>query len=165
MNELETLREKIKDIKIAMLTTVDEDGRLRSRPMGTQDVEFDGDLWFFTADPSGKSEEVRHHEQVNLSYADFGSIRYVSVSGRAQIVHDKARMKEYWTPIYKAWFPQGLDTPDIALLRVTVEKAEYWDFSSGKLVQLIGFVKAIATGERDDEVMNEAGKHEKINLR
>ena len=64
-----------------MLTTVDEDGTLRSRPMGTQEIEFDGDLWFFTADPSGKSAEVREHQQVNVSYADPGSTRYVSVSG------------------------------------------------------------------------------------
>lgn len=162
MNDIETLREKIKDIKIAMLTTVDEDSTLRSRPMGTQDAEFDGDLWFFTGDPSGKSEEIRHNQQVNVSYADPSSNRYISVSGRGAIVHDKAKMKAYWSPIYKAWFPDGLDTPDIALLRVTVEKAEYWDFSSGKLVQLVGFVKAIAG---DEEAHEDMGEHEKINLR
>ncbi len=66
MSDFETLRDMIKDIRIAMLTTVDEDGTLRSRPMGTQDVESDGDLWFFTYDPSGKTEEVKRDQQVNL---------------------------------------------------------------------------------------------------
>jgi general stress protein 26 len=160
MSDVETLGDQIKDIKIAMLTTVDQDGALRSRPMGTQDVEFDGDLWFFTADPSGKAEEVKHQQQVNVSYADFGKSKYVSVSGRAMLVHDKAKMEEYWNPIYKIWFPEGLETPDIALLRVTVEKAEYWEASGNKLVRLANFVKAIATG--DESV---GGKNEKLTLR
>jgi general stress protein 26 len=160
MNDIETLGAQIKGIKIAMLTTVDQDGSLRSRPMGTQDVEFDGDLWFFTADPSGKSEEVKHQQQVNVSYANNGSHNYVSVSGWAMLVHDKARMKEYWNPIYKVWFPQGLDTPDIALMRVTVEKAEYWESPSGKLVQLANFVKAVTTGDP-----SLGGKNEKLTLR
>src|SRR3954471_17297397 len=160
MNDVETLGEQIKDIKIAMLTTVDEDGTLRSRPMGTQDVEFDGDLWFFTADPSGKADEVKQQQQVNVSYADSGKSRYVSVSGRAMLVHDKAKMEEYWNPIYKIWFPEGLETPDIALMRVTVEKAEYWEAPSGKLVRLVNFVKSVATG--DPSV---GGKNEKLTLR
>jgi general stress protein 26 len=160
MNDIETLGKQIKDIKIAMLTTVDQDGALRSRPMGTQDVEFDGDLWFFTADPSGKAEEVRHQQQVNVSYADLGSSRYVSVSGRAMLVHDKAKMEECWNPVFKVWFPEGLETPDIALLRVTVEKAEYWEAPAGKLVRLVNFVKAVAIGDAPLE-----GKNEKLILR
>lgn len=165
MSDIETLRDEIKDIKIAMLTTVDEDGTLRSRPMGTQDAEFDGDLWFFTSDTSPKANEVRREQQVNVSYADPGSNRYVSVSGRASLVHDKAKMEQYWNPILKVWFPDGLDTPDIALLRVRVEKAEYWDYSSGagKLVQLVGFVKAAVTGDRAD--FESMGKNEKLELR
>lgn len=160
MSDVETLREQIKDIKIAMLTTVDEDGTLRSRPMGTQDVEFDGDLWFFTADPSGKSEEVKKQQQVNVSYADPGKSNFVSVSGRAVLVHDKAKMQEYWNPIYKIWFTEGLDTPDIALMRVTVEKAEYWESSGNKLVRLVNFVKAVATGDQ-----TVGGKNEKLTLK
>lgn len=160
MGDVETLRDLIKDIRIAMMTTVDEDGTLRSRPMGTQDIEGENDLWFFTADPSGKTAEVRHDQQVNLSYVDHGKNRYVSVSGMAQIVHDKGRMEAYWKPIYKAWFPEGLDTPNIALLRVTPEKAEFWDTPSGKLVTLVNMVKAAATGDQTD-----IGRNEKLTLR
>jgi general stress protein 26 len=155
MGDIETLHELIKDIRIAMMTTVDEDGTLRSRPMDTAKVEADSELWFFTYDPSGKTEEVRQDQQVNLSYIDHGKNRYVSVSGRAMISHDKGRMKEYWNPINKVWFPQGLDTPNLALLRVTAEKAEYWDAPSGKLVALVNLVKAAATGNHDDVFRNE----------
>ncbi len=161
MSDIETLRDEIKDIRIAMLTTVDEDGALRSRPMGALDYEFVGDLWFFTSAAEPKVDEVRRDNQVNVSYADSGSNRYVSVSGVASVVRDRAKMEELWHPIMKAWFADGLDTPDIALLRVKVTKAEYWDFASAKIVQLIGFVKAIVTGEEADDL----GKNEKLNIR
>lgn len=160
MGDIQTLQELIKDIRIAMMTTVDEDGTLRSRPMGTQDIENESDLWFFTADPSGKAEEVRQNQQVNLSYVDTGKNRYVSVSGRAMIVHDKARMEKYWKPILKAWFPEGLETPDLALMRVTPEKAEFWDAPHGKLVALAQMVKAAVTGDE-----GEVGRNEKIDIR
>ncbi len=162
MSDVETLREQIKDIKIAMLTTVDQDGSLRSRPMGTLDVEhFDGDLWFFTSDAEPKAQEIRRDHQVNISYADTGSNRYVSVSGVASLVHDRAKMEQLWNPIFKAWFPDGLETPDIALLRVKVSKAEYWDYAQAKIIQLIGFVKAVVTGQQADDL----GKNEKLTIR
>jgi general stress protein 26 len=158
---IEQLRKKIKGVRIAMLTTVDEDGSLRSRPMATQEAELDGDLWFFTAASSPKVGEVEREHHVNLSYADPDDSRYVSVSGTAHLVRDKAKAKELWNPMLKAWLPQGLDDPELALLQVRVEKAEYWDPPSGKMVQLIGFLKAVATGER---YKPDPGENEKIEL-
>ena len=158
---IKKLGELIEDIKIAMLTTVEEDGSLRSRPMGTQQVEFDGDLWFFTAASAPKVGEVQRERQVNVSYADAGSQRYVSVSGSAQLVRDRPKIEQLWNPIFRAWFPQGLEDPDLALLKVSVERAEYWDAPSGKLVQLYGFVKALATGKRPGD---EIADNQKIDL-
>jgi general stress protein 26 len=140
--------ELIKDINIAMITTEAEDGLLHSRPMATQKTEFDGTLWFFTGVSTGKITEIDWNPEVNLSYADPGKTRYVSVSGTAEIVHDRAKMAELWSDIYKAWFPQGLDDPDVCLMKVDVAFAEYWDVPSGKMVQAFGFLKALATGER-----------------
>ena len=155
------LGEMIKDIDIAMLTTTMPDGTLRSRPMSTQKTEFDGTLWFFTQASATKVDEIQHNQHVNLSYADTDDQRYVSVSGRANLVRDKAKAKEFWQPIYKAWFPQGLEDPDLALLKVTVEQAEYWDTPSSKMVELIGFVKALATGQDADEMF----ENEKVQLK
>ncbi|MCY1046620.1 pyridoxamine 5'-phosphate oxidase family protein [Corallococcus sp. bb12-1] len=138
----------IHGIKVAMMTTVDSDGSLRSRPMWTYDKDFDGELWFFTNDHTHKVDEVEKDHHVSLAYADPGKDRYVSVSGRCQLVRDKAKAKELWTPALKAWFPQGLEDPNMALLRVTVEKAEYWDTPNSRMVQLVGFVKAVLTGEK-----------------
>ncbi|HEX6901633.1 MAG TPA: pyridoxamine 5'-phosphate oxidase family protein [Thermoanaerobaculia bacterium] len=159
-NDIEKIRDLIKGISFAMLTTVDEDGSLRSRPMQTQDTEFDGELWFFTGASSHKVDEVQRDRRVNLSYADPDDNRYVSLSGTAALVRDRAKMKELWKPVLKAWFPGGLEDPELALLRVKVEKAEYWDSPSSKMVQLAGFLKAIATGKR----LEYAGENEKLEL-
>jgi general stress protein 26 len=146
-NPAEHLWSLIKDVKVAMLTTEVDESWLRSRPMATQQAEFTGDLWFFTRESSGKSAEARQHPQVNLSYADAGANRFVSVSGPAELVHDAAKNKELWNPIYKAWFPKGLDDPDLALLKVKVERAEFWDSPSSTMVQIAGFLKAVASGQ------------------
>ena len=145
----EKLTELIEGIDFCMLTTLDG-GHLRSRPMSTQDFELDGDLWFFTSDQTHKVEEIAQDNRVNVAYSKPDDNRYVSVSGRADVVKDRAKMEEYWSPVHKAWFPDGLDDPHLCLLRVKVEQAEYWDSPSSTLVQLFGFVKAVATGEEID---------------
>jgi len=153
--------ELIKDIKIAMLATVESDGCIHSRPMMTQKSEFEGTLWFFTGADSAKVNEVQRDQHVNLSYADPKNEVYVSVSGTSRISRDKAKMEELWSPLHRAWFPQGLEDPNIALLKVEVDRAEYWDSPSSKVVQLIGLAKALATGKRYGE---EGADHEKVTL-
>jgi len=158
-DDVRKLGEMIKSIKVGMLTTVDQDGRLHSRPMATQEVEFDGDLWFMMSCESPKADEIEKDHQVNVSYVDSSNNRYISVSGTGRILKDEKKIKKLWSPAYKAWFPQGLDDPTIALLRVQVDNAEFWDGPSSKIVQLMGFVKAMATGEP-----YKGGEHEKFAL-
>jgi general stress protein 26 len=142
------LAELIKDIRVAMLTTAAEDGALHSRPMATLEREFDGTLWFFTDAESGKVYEVRADQHVNLAYSSPRSNSFVSVAGRALVTRDQAKIKELWSPAMKAWFPEGEDDPNIALLCVQVESAQYWDTPDSKAVHLIGFVKATVQGQR-----------------
>lgn len=158
-DEREKLAELIKDIRFAMLTTQEPDGTLRSRPLTTQREEFDGDLWFFIGAGSGTAREVRHDEQVNLSYAAPENDSYVSISGRARVVRDRQKMEALWNPVYKAWFPEGLGDPNLALLRVEATQAEYWDAPNGKVVQLVGFAKALLTGQQF-----QGGENEKVDL-
>lgn len=145
--------DKIKDltegIDFCMLTTIDG-GHLRSRPMSTQEFELDGDLWFFTSDNTHKIEEIDKDNRVNVAYSKTDNNTYVSLSGRGEVSMDRAKIEELWNPILKAWFPEGLDDPHLCLLKVTVEHAEYWDAPSSKIVQLVGFVKALATGQEAD---------------
>lgn len=151
----------IKDVRVAMLTTIEPGGQLRSRPMTTQQIKFDGRLWFFTEFDSAKVDEIDREQQVGVSYADPDQQVYVSVSGTARVVRDRAKIEELWSPVYKAFFPKGLDDPNIALLCVDAEQAEYWDSPSGRLVQLAGFFKAIATGKQYGE---EGSDHKKLSL-
>ncbi|HSK73073.1 MAG TPA: pyridoxamine 5'-phosphate oxidase family protein [Pyrinomonadaceae bacterium] len=153
---IEKLRDLIRDIDTAMLTTIDG-GVLRSRPMQTQEAEFDGDLWFFTSSKTHKIEEIEKDNRVNVTYASPDNNIYVSVSGRAEISRDRAKIEELWNPVYKAWFPEGLDDPNLILLKIDAEQAEYWDSSANTFVQVAGFMKALATGKRAD-----GGENEKI---
>lgn len=155
---IKKLHELIKDIKVAMLTTVEEDGTLRSRPMVTQQFEFDGNLWFYTSANAPKVDEIKQDQHVNVSYAEPNNQKYVSVSGRTELVRDRAKLEELWNPIYKAWFPEGLEDPNLALLKVSVDKAEYWDSPSGQVVRIVGFIKSVVTGEP----IGNPGENEKI---
>ena len=156
---LDKLIEKIKDIDIAMMTTADEDGSLRSRPMRNMQVKQDGAIWFFTGYESAKSHELKQDSHVNLSYADPSNNLYVSVSGRATLSKDKAKIDELWNPAMKAWFPEGKDDPNVGLIKVTIDKAEYWDSPNSAVVHLYGVVKAAITGQPADP-----GENKKINL-
>jgi general stress protein 26 len=130
----QNLGELVRGMNVALLTTACPDGSLRSRPMVALEPEPDGTLWFFTREHSSKVEEVEGHEEVNVSYADHPGQRYVSVSGKARPVRDRERMRRLWGPALLAWFPRGLDDPDLALLRVDVDRAEHWDARSGAMV-------------------------------
>jgi general stress protein 26 len=154
------LFEMIKDVETAMMTTVDDDGALRSRPMGNQQTDaFDGVLWFFTRASSHKVLEVQETDEVNVAYASPGKHTYVSVSGRARLVRDRSKARQLWSSSLKTWFPDGLDDPDLALLRVDVEKAEYWDAPSSTMLHLFGMAKAALTGKP-----SEGGENKKLKL-
>jgi general stress protein 26 len=155
---IEKLKGLLEGIDFCMLTTIDG-GKLRSRPMSTQQFEFDGELWFFTRDNTHKIDEIEADNRVNVAYSKPDDNTYVSVSGSGSLSKDRAKMEELWSPILKAWFPDGLEDPNICLLKVDVEEAEYWESTSSTLVQLAGFVKAIATGQEADY-----GDYGKINM-
>ncbi len=153
--EIQQLWGKIKDIHIAMMTTIDTDGSLHSRPMATQQKDFDGNLWFFTQASAPKVQEIKEYEQINLSYSKTSDNLFVSVSGTSQLVRDRAKMAELWNPMYKAWFPGGLDDPEIALLKVDVHSAEYWDAPGSKMVYLFNMARSMVTGKSPEGQIGE----------
>jgi general stress protein 26 len=159
-NDLKKLREMVKDIDFCMLTTVDEGGDLHSRPMSSNgDIDPDGDIWFFTSASSHKVSEINKLPKVNVSFADPDNQRYISVSGTAQLVRDRAKIDELWRPEFKIWFPEGKDDPEVALLRVSLEKAEYWDSPSSTIGYALSFVSSLVTGKEPD-----LGENKKIEL-
>ncbi len=146
-DDIRTLNELIAGIKVAMLTTASPEGSLRGRPMVAQATDFDGDLWFYTRADSAKMGEIDREHHVNLAYVDPDTQRYISVSGWASVVRDAQKARHYWQPALRGWFPKGPEDPDVAMLRVHVEHAEYWHTPSGKMAQLAGFMKAVMTGQ------------------
>ncbi|BBD57557.1 pyridoxamine 5'-phosphate oxidase-related FMN-binding protein [Nostoc sp. HK-01] len=128
IQELQTL---IKGIDYGMLTTVNDDGSLHSCPMHSIDeLDTDGTLWFFTSANSHRVSEIEHNQQVNVSFTSSQNQRYISISGTAQLLQDHQKMAELWKPELQTWFSQGLNEPDLALLKVSIKQADYWDSRS-----------------------------------
>lgn len=154
----ETLRTLIEDVRIALVTTVEHDGTLHTRPLATLNYEDNGELWFFISIDSAKVREVQEDTHVSVSYADPHKNSYVAIAGRAEVVHDRQKAEELWTAMARAWFPDGLDDPKLALLRVRIERAEYWT-SPGKAAYVLGVAKAAMTGKP-----TEMGENRKLTM-
>ena len=152
------LAEMVKEIRIAMLTTIGTDGKLHSRPMATQETPFAGEVLFLTGVESGKVEDIREDQEVNLTYCGEKHI-FVTMTGRATISNDRALIAALWSPIYKAWFPDGATDPSIRVLRIKIEEAEYWSASSNSIVRNLGILARAATGGKAP-----VGEHGRITL-
>jgi general stress protein 26 len=152
----EKLASLIKGIHVAMLTTVEPSGEIRSRPMGSQGLDTNGRLTFFTSRDSALVAEATARP-VNVSFADSGKNTYVSISGHAQLDTNRETIRDLWKPEFKAWFQDGVDDPNIALLHVSVDSAEYWSTPGGPLTKLAEFAKA-ASGDTSHSL----GEHAKL---
>jgi general stress protein 26 len=147
-DDTKKLRKLIKNTRIAMLTTVTSDGLLRSRPMATLKAPFDGHLWFLARTRAPMAEEIKDNQRVGLSYASPEDSRYVSVTGVATLLRDPDKVRELWSRRLRPWFPEGKNDPDLALIRVKVERADYWDAKDGAMVHLLGAEQAAAVDRR-----------------
>ncbi len=143
-DSLQKLRSLMKSNKFCMLTTNSSEKQMHSRPMTLQQTEFDGDLWFFTGRNTDVASDIEADPRVNLSFSD-GSSEFVSVSGTARFVDDAAKKRELWNDMYKTWFPGGLNDPNLLLMKVQVENAEYWDTPGAKVMQLFGAIEMMVT--------------------
>ena len=147
--ELHKLKEEIKDIRTAMLTTMREDGNFHSRPMSVNEMDEDGTMWFFSHEDSNKVAEIRKNNRVSLGFSDTGAETYVATSGMAEVVKDQAKINDLWNDALKTWFPNGKDDPNVTLLKVTTHSGEYWDRPGGKMMLLFEVAKGAITGKPD----------------
>lgn len=144
-----TIAKLIKGIRVAMLTTAEPTGRLVSRPMTTQDVEFDGDIWFIAERDSELAAQIgAGATEVNVAYA--GSSSWVSVSGKARLVDDQAKLREEWDRFTEAFFEGGPESPNNVLVLVEGDTAEFWDSPGGKVTQLANLAKSLVKKEQID---------------
>lgn len=136
----------INDSKIGMLTTLNEDGALVSRPLAVQEVQEDGDMWFFTGLRTSQVAHVRKDPRVNVSFGK--NTEWVSVAGTAEIVTDRQKIHDMWNQVVEAWYPDGPDTPEVCLLRVDSDSAEYWTSPGGTAATVLQWVKSKVTNSR-----------------
>ncbi len=157
---VEKLVEMVKDVRICMLITkVENTEDITGRPMGINKIDEDGAMWFFTKTSSNKADEIQENKKVSIAITNESSNTYLMIHGTAILVKDKRKKKELWSSIMKAWFPLGVDDPDMILIKVTPTEVDYWDSSSSKMVVLFNMLKAIVTGKEYDE-----GEHGNFNL-
>jgi len=146
--ELDIINKIIGSTRFATVTTRTSDGDLVSRPLAVLAHDFDGTVWFFTQDPSPKTDDIASDPHVNVAYQDGASV--VSLAGTASISRDQARIDEFWNPWAEAWFEGGRADPTVALLQVDATSAEYWHIDKPAVVRGFEVVKAIVTRSAPD---------------
>jgi general stress protein 26 len=142
---LAKLKELIESIRIGLLTTVDLDGALHTRPIETLRCDVDGTLWFFTDHQSPKAHELARDMRVSVGYSEPSKKTYVVVTGHARILRDQALAAQLWSFAQRAWYPKGLEDAQLSILRVTAERAEHWE-TPGKVSYLLAAAAAMASG-------------------
>ncbi|HEU0112439.1 MAG TPA: pyridoxamine 5'-phosphate oxidase family protein [Flavisolibacter sp.] len=143
---LKKFKKLVNDINVCMFITNNQEND-HTRPMATIEVEDNGTLWFFTDIRSIKVEEVSAENTVHLVYAHPGKDSYVDVWGKASVVTDKQTIVDKWSPVVKAWFPDGIDDPNLGLLKVEPRNIYYWDAEAGKMVQFLKIAASVVTGK------------------
>ncbi len=147
---IKKLKELAEDINICMFCTKTNSLPFETRPMGTQKVDENGTFWFFSAVDSDKNSEIKNDQDVQLLYAKVSDSHYLSVSGKATISKDKAKINELWNKMAEAWFKGGKDDPNLTVIRVEPTNAHYWDTVNGKMISLIKIAVSAISGKRMD---------------
>lgn len=134
----------IEDQRVAMLTTVEADGALVSRPMSALEMDVSGALWFFT---DARSAKVDRLAAVNVAFSDESHGLYVSLSGHGEINKDRLRIQRLWTVLAQPWFPDGPDSRDLALLKFVPNTADYWDAPHSTMIRAFGMLASVIAGK------------------
>lgn len=158
--DLRTIAEIIENIQVCMLTTVDRSGNLCSRPMAAEQLDEDGNLWFFTLSTSHLLDDVRHTPTVSVTFASPAQNSYIAATAVAYEAFDRSKMEELWDPSLRVWFREGLDTQDITLLKLDLQEVEFWDGPGMQVSKIVNFMKSVVG---DDKPLT--GRHEKVDLR
>jgi len=149
-NHVAALEDRIGSMRFAMFTFRDAHDHLASQPMTKQQIDDQGGLWFFVSSTTELWDSIAHQPEVNVSFADSDNSTYVSVSGRAERVVDRAQVEKMWNPMVQAWFPAGPQDQHAVLVRVVPHAAEYWDSNDSKMVRMFAMAKAAVTGTQPD---------------
>ncbi len=155
---IEKIRTIAGEVKIAMMTTLNENNRMRSRPMQVMQVDDDAAMWFFTDEFAGKTDALRTDNPVVLTFADRENDLYLSLSGRTYLVKDEQKIASIWNPVLNTWFP-GKEKTSLLMIKFVPEQAEYWSKAKSIWEKVFYAGKAIAAGDSYKD-----GKHDTVQL-
>lgn len=148
---LEKLKELIDSAKMCHFVTDLTNRPLAARPMATQQVDEDGTIWFFSGKSSDKNKDIENSSEVQLFYSQTGNSEYLSVYGHAEVLVDRNKIDELWSPFAKTWFNEGKDDPELTLIKVVPEEAYYWDTKHNKFVSLAKILVGAVIGKQMDD--------------
>ncbi|MEO6695806.1 MAG: pyridoxamine 5'-phosphate oxidase family protein [Ignavibacteria bacterium] len=145
---IEKLKELVEEIDTCLFcTNLKIDDGSTCRPMSAQKVDDEANLWFFSEIDSDKNREIEKDRHVQLFFSHPGKNSYLVVNGEAEIITDRNKIEELWTPMVKAWFKEGKDDPNISLIKVNSKSAYYWDVEGNKMINFLKMVASAATGK------------------
>ncbi|MBC7747111.1 MAG: pyridoxamine 5'-phosphate oxidase family protein [Methylotenera sp.] len=144
---IDKLKSLVEDIKICLFCTdLKTDDGSTCRPMSVIKVCDQGNIWFFSEKNSDKNKAILNDKNVQLFFSHPGKSSYLVVNGEAEIILDKTKIEELWTPVAKIWFKEGKDDPNISIIKVTPTTAYYWDTDGNKMINFIKMVASVVTG-------------------
>jgi len=144
------LQDLAKDIDICMFCTRTGDLPVQTRPMSTNSVDAEGNIWFISSKASNKNSELKQDSKVQLIYSKPNDAHFLSVTGKAHVITDRKKINDLWNSSAKAWFPEGKEDPDVSLIKVVPGEAKYWDTKHGKMISLLKIATAAVTGQPGD---------------
>lgn len=144
------LKEIAEHTNICMFCTQSSELPFPTRPMATQEVDEEGNFWFFSGRESNKNKELKQDDTVQLIYSNVAKSEYLSVTGQVDIYTDHAKIDELWNGMIKAWFKEGKDDPNLTLIRVRPTDTYYWDTKDGKIMSMLKISISAITGASFD---------------
>ena len=159
--QIDTIREIVKDVKFAMMTTVTNEGHLHACPMTTSETSLGArEIWFIGDKTTQAVANIQNNAQVNLSYVSQDSKDYVSINGEAKLVEDQAKLDELWSAIYNAFYEHGKEDENVQLIKVVPNGAEFWRSGSG----IISAAKMAAAAIQDGKTADNLGENGSVEI-
>lgn len=148
---IKKIQDIAKDADICLFATNLTNLPISTRPMSTQKVDDEGNIWFLSSKSSTQNQDIQADGRVQLFYSHKGSAEYLSVYGEATILFDRDIAKELWSPIVKTWFTEGVDDPEVSIIKVSPSDAYYWDTKNNKAVSMLKILAGAVTGKTMDD--------------
>lgn len=145
------IRELAKSARVCMFGSAVDTFPLSVRPMAVQEVDDEGNVWFLSARSSEKNVQIAADPRVQLIFANTGDSEFLTLHGTATASDSRALREKYWTPIAKTWFHDGVDDPELTVVKVAVTGGYYWETEHGKTVSLMKMAVGALTGKTLDD--------------